>query len=257
MNRLYMKTPQSVAASHQPLHVEQSILRTSCRQGLHFTLFAPLHYEPKYAYPLVVWLHGPGDDERQLLRVMPLISMRNYVSICPRGPRPMSKGSAGYRWPTDDASFFAAEQSVFECLDIVNDKFNVANHRVFLAGYQSGGTMAFRVGLKYPRRFAGVLSLGGPFPTGNTPLIHLDEVRKLPLFIAQGRNSQRYGVETTCNELRLFHTAGMHVTLRQYPCGDELNTQMLHDMNVWMMEQVAHPASADVQNVSPLDGDDI
>ena len=28
----------------------------------------------------------------------------------------------------------------------------------------------------------------------------------------------------------------MHVTLRQYPCGDELNAQMLHDMNVWIME---------------------
>ena len=25
---------------------------------------------------------------------------------------------------------------------------------------------------------------------------------------------------------------------RQYPCGDELNTQMLHDMDAWMMEIV-------------------
>ena len=27
-------------------------------------LFTPQHYERNYAYPLLVWLHGPGDDER-------------------------------------------------------------------------------------------------------------------------------------------------------------------------------------------------
>ena len=36
----------------------------------------------------------------------------------------------------------------------------------------------------------------------------------------------------------LFHAAGMSVTLRQYPCGDELTTQMLRDLDVWLMEQV-------------------
>ncbi len=240
-----MKAPQNAAVAQQPLHVEQSILRTSQRKGLHYTLFAPLHYEPNYAYPLVVWLHGPGDDERQLLRVMPLVSMRNYLSIGPRAPHPMETAEPGYQWSLDSSSVSAAEQAVFECLELASEKFHVADHRVFLAGYQCGGTMAFRIGLKYPHRFAGVLSLGGPFPTDNTPLAHLDEARKLPLFIAHGRSSELYPVDKTCDELRLFHTAGMHVTLRQYPCGDELDTQMLHDMDVWMMEQVTGAALSD------------
>ena len=30
----------------------------------------------------------------------------------------------------------------------------------------------------------------------------------------------------------------MSITLRQYPCGAELTTQMLRDMDVWMMEQI-------------------
>jgi phospholipase/carboxylesterase len=256
MNRFHLKASRAAAVAHQPLHVEQSILSTTHRRGLHYTLFAPLHYEPNYAYPLVIWLHGPGDDERQLLRVMPLVSMRNYVSVGPRAPHAMAPGKPGFQWTQSDANVSAAEQSVFECLDIVNEKFHVANHRVFLAGYQGGGTMAFRLGLKYPDRFAGVLSLGGPFPTGNTPLVYLNEARRLPLFIAQGRSSLIYPIDKTCDELRLFHSAGMHVTLRQYPCGDELNTQMLHDMNVWIMEQVTGVASAEVEGLSPHYGDD-
>ncbi len=241
--------------AHQPLHVEQSILSTEHRRGLHYTLFAPLHYEPNYAYPLVVWLHGPGDDERQLLRIMPLVSMRNYVSVGPRAPRTMNDGISGYRWTQDDTDVFAAEQSVFDCIDIVREKFHVAQHRLFLAGYREGGTMAFRLGLKYPRRFAGVLSLGGPFPTGKSPLVYLDQARQLPLFIAHGRSSTHYPIDKTCDELRLFHSAGMHVTLRQYPCGDELNTQMLHDMNVWIMEQVTG-VSSELEDLSPHHGDD-
>lgn len=256
MNRFHLKAPQNAAVAHEPLHVEQSILSTSQRGKLHYTLFAPLHYEPNYAYPLVIWLHGPGDDERQLLRVMPSVSMRNYVSIGPRATRRMDDGAPGYQWDADNCDAFAAEQSVFECLDVIHEKFHVANHRIFLAGYQCGGTMAFRIGLKYPQRFAGALSLGGPFPTGNTPLASLDEARKLPLFIAQGRSSEIYPVEKTCDELRLFHSAGMHVTLRQYPCGDELNTQMLHDMNGWMMEQITEAASSEAEDLSSHHGED-
>ena len=84
----------------------------------------------------------------------------------------------------------------------------------------------------------------------------MSQARQLPLFIAQGRHSQRYPVETTCQELRLFHAAGMHVTLRQYPCGDELNPQMLHDMNVWIMEQVTGVTTTETESLSPQYGDD-
>ena len=150
----------------------------------------------------------------------------------------------------------AAEASVFDCLETAREKFSVAPHRIFLAGYQAGGTMAFRLGLKYPRRFAGILSLGGPFPTGNSPLAYFEQARQLPLFIAQGRYSELYPVETTCQELRLFHAAGMHVTLRQYPCGDELNAQMLHDMNVWIMELVTGSTATETQSLSPWLGDE-
>jgi phospholipase/carboxylesterase len=256
MKRFHFQVPP-VAATTQPLHIEHSLLRTAQHQGLDYTLFAPLHYEPNYAYPLLIWLHGPGDDERQLLRVMPWISMRNYVAVGPRAPGAVSDTAFGGPWLRGGADLSAAEHAVFECLEIAAEKFHVAPHRVFLGGYQEGGTAAFRIGLKFPGRFAGLLSLGGPFPTTDNPLAYLEQTRKLPLFIAQGRCSELYPVEKTCEELRLFHSAGMHVTLRQYPCGDELNTQMLHDVNVWMMEQVTGVSSSEVEDLSPHRSDEL
>jgi hypothetical protein len=89
-----------------------------------------------------------------------------------------------------------------------------------------------------PQSFAGVLSIGGCFPRELAPLSHLQAIQRLPLFIAQGRESRLYPMNVACDELRLFHAAGLRVMLRQYPCGDDLTTQMLHDMDLWMMERI-------------------
>lgn len=220
-----------------------------------YSLFAPLHYERNYAYPLIVWLHGPRDNERQLRTIMPLVSLQNYVAIGPRATVRGHDDEPGFHWGNSKASIAAAERSVLECVDIARHRFNVDPQRIFLAGYACGGTMAFQIGLRHPERFAGVLSLGGPFPSGSSLLSALPRLRQLPLFIAQGRDSTKYSVERLCADLKLFHVAGLSVSVRQYPVDDDLTTKMLQDMNVWLMEQVTgqpHVESEPVSTISDL-----
>ncbi len=100
-------------------------------------------------------------------------------------------------------------------------------------GGAQGGGHGWGVG-----RFAGVLSLCGPFPRRGALLGNLDEVRRLPIFLAAGRDSRRYTADDVCNDLRLLHTAGLSIMLRQYPCGDELSPQMLTDTNRWIIDQL-------------------
>ncbi len=242
MNRIQLAAPPAQNSPQPSPQTEQALITASRQRGFPHTFFVPLHYERNYAYPLLVWLHGPADDERQLQRIMPLVSMRNYVAVSPRGACQIENGSRGYRWRQTETCISAAEQSVFDCIDAASERFNISSKRIFLAGYQCGGTMAFRVALRNSQSFAGVLSVGGPFPSGHSPLLNLQQTRGLPLFIAHGRDAEMYTVERTCEELRLFHAAGLSVTLRQYPCGDELTTQMLHDMDVWIMEHVTGTA---------------
>lgn len=218
----------------------------SVAQGeLHAALFAPLHYEPNYAYPLLVWLHGPCDNESQLKRVMPLISMRNYVAVGPRGPRYGDRMAArsGYSWPQSVVEWSSAEQRVFDAIELARARFHIAPGRVFLAGYDCGGTMAFRVAMDHPERFAGVLSLCGRFPTSEAPLRRLSHARRVPLFLACGRDSRSYATAEVCRNLKLFHSAGMNVSLRQYPCGHEIVPAMLADMDRWIMEQISGDSS--------------
>ena len=50
-----------------------------------------------------------------------------------------------------------------------------------------------------------------------------------------------------------MHAAGMSLSVRQYPGGDELDLQLLGDVNRWMMELV-NPSSVD-QPGNPSAGD--
>ena len=130
-----------------------------------------MHYEPSYAYPLIVWLHGPGGDERQLLRIMPIVSMRNHVGVAPRGVAVSNADEpAFYSWPHDERGLHEAEQRVFDAIDGACRGYNIHPRRIFLAGFDCGGTMAFRLAMSHPYKFAGVISLGGPLPCGGALL---------------------------------------------------------------------------------------
>jgi len=227
-----------------PQQVDTGVFSAAGRDSSH-ALFAPLHYEPGYAYPLIVWLHGPGDDERQLLRMMSLVSMRNYVAVAPRGTAPAETG-VGYTWRQTEAHIAGAEQRITDSIAIARAKYHVAPHRVFLAGFDVGGTMAYRIALQYPDRFAGVISLGGPLPEGGHLFGRLNEIRRLSVLLAVGRDSHRYPAEQVCEHLRLFHAAGLSITLRQYPCGHELSPQMLADVDRWIIEHITSAEKTEV-----------
>jgi phospholipase/carboxylesterase len=215
------------------------------------SFFGPLHYEANYAYPLLVWLHPEGENENHLNLVMPQISMRNYVAVAPRGTLDvpagdLSRSEACFTWRQTDDHSFLAQQRILAAVEAASRRFHVHHRRVFLAGAGNGGTMAFRVALRHPDKFAGALSLGGAFPLGAAPLARLVEARDLPLFIATGRQSMNYPESAVCKDLRLFHAAGMNITLRQYPGSRDISEMILSDVDRWMMEVIASGKEATV-----------
>jgi phospholipase/carboxylesterase len=250
MNRLSPLSGQgSIAPKSTAGHLAKSVATVSDAE-FHHVIFSPLHYEKNYAYPLIIWLHGAGVDERQLLRIMPLVSMRNYVAIAPRAP--WGDGTQdGFRWRTQQRDTSLAAQLALDCVDVAASRYHIDRQRVFLAGYQSGGEMALRIAMRHPHRVAGAISIGGAFPRDGSPLSSLAAIRKLPLLIAAGQDSEHYPVERLCQDLRLFHAASLWVTIRQYSCGDEIHQRMLSDMNVWIMEQVTGQRLSKAESYTP------
>ncbi len=203
-----------------------------------YSLFAPLHYERRYSYPLLVWLHAHGGNERELRQLMPHLSVRNYVAVAARGVADVRGATHAYAWEQTPLSIGEAAERVRQCMDVAFERFNVHAQRVFIAGNGCGGTMALRLALQFPEWFAGAASLGGPMPAGYSPLGRVKEARTLPLLLASCRESADYPPARVANDLRLLHSAGFSLALRQYPGEHDLTTVMLSDLNRWLMERV-------------------
>jgi len=200
MNRVTSssRVDERTEISEPPFTLDEAVFTHETSADWPHCVFAPLHYERNYPYPLIVWLHGPNDDERQLLRIMPSISVRNYVAVAPRGlpgegkSDPACDSSSGLTWPQARDAQDQAESAVLDCISLVSRKFHIAPNRIFLAGFDTGGTTAFRIALNQPNRFAGVISLGGPLPEGDTPLRQFSQLRNLPVFLGIGKHSPFY-----------------------------------------------------------------
>lgn len=210
-------------------------------------LFGPERYEPRYDYPLIVWLHSCNSSEHELDNVMPELSLQNYVACAPRGTNACDPDGKLFRWGQTAAASAIAEEVVFESIDLAKQQFSISEKRVFLAGFGSGATMAWRIALRYPTRFAGVISVCGDFPHRNQPLSNIDKARDLATMWMYGAESPTCGISQVCETLPILHSASLSIDIRQYPCGNELLSNMLLDINSWVMEQVTNqPAQFDV-----------
>ncbi len=199
--------------------------------------FAPLQYEARYAYPLIVWLHDRDGSHRELPRLMPHVSTRNYVAVA------LGDDRASGPWSQTPESTADAGVRIDQAIEAASERFSIHPERVFLAGCGIGGTMALRIGLGRPEAYAGVASFDAGLPRGRRPLGRLKALRNLPLLLGVNRDSRRYLADHVSEDLRLFHSAGCRLEVRQYPDDGPLCTAMLADFDRWMMALVCGAAA--------------
>ncbi len=235
MNRIALKDADELSRLELKQELNFRLFETP-EKPAHRSTFVPLHYERNYAYPLLIWLHSSGSDEQQLKQIMPKVSLRNFVAVAPRGMKDAE--SARTTWCQSLAGIEFAWDSVWQCMTRARKRFNIADNRVFIAGHGEGGTMAMRLAFSHPDHFAGVATLGGSFPRGLRPLGRISESRDLSVLLAHNRDGETYSESQACHDIRLLHSTGVSIMLRQYPGPDEINAVMLRDLNCWLMQEI-------------------
>lgn len=226
--------PHATACTDLPIERGWSPTARDTRRRAAAT-FIPCGFESEYAYPLLVWLHGAGTDPDTLPEVMRHVSVRNFVAVAPHDDSPHAVDSP---WNPAPEAAATAEDAVFDAIEAAQQRFRLHDRRVFLAGSGAGGSMAMRIALRNPEHFGGVATLDGPLPRRGRLLARVNQVRQLPLLLSASRESAAYNEASVCNDLRLLHSAGCRVAVRQYPGSDDLTTAMLADLNRWLMQLV-------------------
>jgi phospholipase/carboxylesterase len=228
--------------------------------------FIPRQYEPNYAYPLLVLFHGRGGDEDQLVRAMPALSWRNYVGLGLRGPEPVIKRDrlGGFSWGRDfedhdrvpsrprphlpeaevvrralcDAEpddFDRLEAAVLTAIRKTRSLLHIHSERIFLVGCGEGAAVAYRFGLAFPERFAGVVAVNGWLPGGFLPLGRMKACRDLPILVVHGAWNLRHPLASARRDVSILRAGGLRVAFQSYPCTHRLNSQMLGDVDTWLM----------------------
>ncbi len=137
----------------------------------------PPDYSHYRAYPVVLMLQSPREAATTMVqRWRELAAYHGYILAAPLWG---GKGkSFSYKYSAGEHSL------VLDCLRDLRRRFNVDSDRVFLFGWEDGGTMAFDVGLSHPEHFAGVLPMNGD--CGTFPLKYWSNAQYLPFYVIDG-----------------------------------------------------------------------
>jgi predicted esterase len=118
--------------------------------GAEYWAFVPGGYDAdnQTAMPLLLWMHGCGGEAKGDAWVVGPVGEEE-----PEGWLTLSLGGRdGGCWsPSGDEAKVLAALADFET------HFDVDRHRVILAGYSSGGDLAYRTGFRHSATFAGLL----------------------------------------------------------------------------------------------------
>ena len=241
---------------------------TSGSTALAEARFIPQRYEPNYPYPLLVLLHDRGSDEQKMLGSMPAMSWRNYVGLSLRGLEPLSRRGepAGFAWgapfvrpdrlrlaprpivPPAEVVRRAfrgdspdpldrLEDALFTSIRNLRRTLHVHSERIFLVGVGEGAGVAFRLGLAYPERFAGVVAINGWLPGGCAPLANLKAARALNVLAVHGEWNARASVDRARRDVSTLRAGGLKVAFQSYPCAHRITAPMLSDVDNWLINQ--------------------
>lgn len=194
--------------------------------------FLPTGYEPRYPYPLLVFLHGLGGNEEQILGLAPKLSRRNFICIGLRGPVAMQ--GFGNSWG-DNSHATLIEDYLLRALEQTRRNYHIHSERIYLAGVGEGATLAYRLGLTFPEKLAGVISLNGAMPRTDRPLLRLPEVRNLRVLIGHGIANSIVPLSLAKEDRRLLYNAGLTVEMNTYPTNHRVHADMLRDINRWVI----------------------
>jgi phospholipase/carboxylesterase len=202
--------------------------------------FLPLGYEPNYPYPLLVFLHQHGGNEEQILRLAPRLSRRNFVCVALRGPHQLAPRDdrPAYSWGPDGEPDSLVEEYLFGAVEQTRRVCHIHSERIYLVGFCEGAAVAYRVGLLYPEKFAGIVSLNGCMPRRGCPLMRFPQVRQLRAFIGHGIANAIVPLSLAGKDQRLLYTAGLDVRMNTYPANHRIHRDMLRDVNRWIIDQV-------------------
>ncbi|HTX88316.1 MAG TPA: hypothetical protein VMC08_04950 [Bacteroidales bacterium] len=200
-----------------------------------YTVSVPQDPDPGRRYPLMVFLHGSGQDDREILEFLPDYGIP-MIQLAPNG-----RGTSNC-YVTDHA-----QEDIEEAIEDVIRNYPVDTTRIILAGFSMGGYGVYRTCYEHPRRYRALAVFsGGPDIAvrwiGPDQMNFLDDRNLTPfsgkqLFIFHGTQDFNIPIDETRMLVEKLRTHGAAVTYIEEPVGHESpNQETLGKFREWLKE---------------------
>lgn len=194
-------------------------------------LYVPDHYEPRYAYPLILWLRSDGATpdraaQGEFRRLMRRISDRNCF---------------GAAIPTSPVE--SLEARIVETVGVLRRQYHLHSERIYLAACGNDAERALQVGMARPEWFGGVIALSPAVSTRHRWLARFNALRGKRVLLAAGSEDQSQ-VEAIRKLRRLLWSAGVSVRACQHESADPLDNGLCREIDRWLIQAIEESSAA-------------
>jgi poly(3-hydroxybutyrate) depolymerase len=188
---------------------------------LPYRIYVPAAWDGKKKLPMVVNLHGGGDNEDSdfddarpgiTAKFSDLAEQYGMIVVVPSAYRPSGGYGASYGltpagrptvWPLSPAKSVTelSELDIIKVMDLVSKEYNVDASRTYLVGNSMGGGGVWHIGTKYAERFAAIAPCASSMDLRKMPTFPFERLKNVPTIAVVGefdadlrKAVARYGV---------------------------------------------------------------
>ncbi len=201
----------------------------------------------------VIWLHGLGADGHDFEPVVPQLRAASDVPLrfvfphAPTRPVTINNGMVMRAWydikgfdlsqkedidgTTDSAS------QITELIDQEQAR-GIAADKIVLAGFSQGGAIALYLGLRYPKKLAGIMALSTYLPFADALLDERSDAnRGTPILMAHGTADPVVPMGLGQLSYERIHAMGYPVQWQTYPMAHAVCPPQLADIAGWLRQR--------------------
>lgn len=222
-----------------------------------YRLYVPENYNPKKAYPLVLFLHGGGergtDNVKQIMAndgaviwASPENQAKHEAFVLAPQARNVPDGGFGITRDSNNLinlsrvfEFSQDLNSAYEILQLVRSQYNIDSNRLYSTGLSQGGFGTYNLNMRYPDLFAAMV----PIASGGEPSQASKLVTK-PIWAFHAVDDVIIPVSYSRNIIAAIREAGGQPIYTEYPAEKGYNHASWvpafenQEMIDWVFEQV-------------------
>lgn len=199
-------------------------------------------------HPTIIYLHGRGADEEDLLGVSGSFDER-FLSIGVRAPFGFDYGG-GYTWyeilergKPEPKMFKSSYERLLQFIEEALTRYPIDSKCLFLFGFSMGTVMAYALALTRPHLFAGIVANSGYLAEETYLKYEWNNLEGKEVLITHGVLDDVIPAAASRRAFQLFQEAKARVIYKEYDVAHQLNDLCVADAAAWLKERLNSKSS--------------